>query len=61
MASPVTGASGNVEFLLHARKGGAGGGAGVGVGAVDAVEVASLVGGAVAEAEERLSAADSAG
>ncbi len=57
MASPLTGASGNVEFLLHARKG-AGGGLG---GAVDAGPVASLVAGAVSEAEGRLTTADPAG
>jgi 23S rRNA (cytidine1920-2'-O)/16S rRNA (cytidine1409-2'-O)-methyltransferase len=56
MASPLTGASGNVEFLLHARKSGGGP-----VGAVGAVEVASLMAGAVSEAEGRLSAADPAG
>jgi hypothetical protein len=56
MASPLTGASGNVEFLLHARK--SGGGA---VGAVGAGEVASLMAGAVSEAEGHLSAADPAG
>jgi 23S rRNA (cytidine1920-2'-O)/16S rRNA (cytidine1409-2'-O)-methyltransferase len=58
MASPLTGASGNVEFLLHARKGARG---------VDAAEgapagvVATMIAGAVSEAESRLSAADQAG
>jgi 23S rRNA (cytidine1920-2'-O)/16S rRNA (cytidine1409-2'-O)-methyltransferase len=41
MASPVTGASGNSEFLLHARKAAAG---------VDAEEAAALFAAAVAEA-----------
>jgi 23S rRNA (cytidine1920-2'-O)/16S rRNA (cytidine1409-2'-O)-methyltransferase len=54
MASPVTGASGNVEFLVHARKG-------VDGGNVDAGETASMIAGAVSEAEGRLSAADPAG
>jgi 23S rRNA (cytidine1920-2'-O)/16S rRNA (cytidine1409-2'-O)-methyltransferase len=53
MASPLTGASGNVEFLLHARKGAA--------GAVGSVEVASLVAGAVSEVEDRPSSAGPAG
>jgi 23S rRNA (cytidine1920-2'-O)/16S rRNA (cytidine1409-2'-O)-methyltransferase len=58
MASPLTGASGNVEFLLHARKG---------AGDVDAAdgahagEVATMIAGAVSEAESRLSTADRAG
>jgi 23S rRNA (cytidine1920-2'-O)/16S rRNA (cytidine1409-2'-O)-methyltransferase len=56
MVSPLTGASGNVEFLLHARKDGPG---------VDAVaetgEVATMIAGAVSEAEGRLSVADPAG
>jgi 23S rRNA (cytidine1920-2'-O)/16S rRNA (cytidine1409-2'-O)-methyltransferase len=52
MASPLTGASGNVEFLLHARKGADGAAAG---------EVASMIAGAVSEAESRVSAADPAG
>jgi 23S rRNA (cytidine1920-2'-O)/16S rRNA (cytidine1409-2'-O)-methyltransferase len=58
MASPLTGASGNAEFLLHARKlaGGAGG-----VDAADAGDVASMIAGAVAEAERRLSAVDPTG
>jgi 23S rRNA (cytidine1920-2'-O)/16S rRNA (cytidine1409-2'-O)-methyltransferase len=58
MASPLTGASGNVEFLLHARKGlgGAGGSAGPEVEVVDAAMLAS----AVSEAEGRLSAAAAA-
>jgi 23S rRNA (cytidine1920-2'-O)/16S rRNA (cytidine1409-2'-O)-methyltransferase len=59
MASPLTGASGNVEFLLHARKAGADGT--VGTGAVAAGDVASLVAGAVSEAEVGLSAIDPAG
>ena len=54
MASPLTGASGNVEFLLHARKGAS---AGVSMRA----SVASMIAGAVSEAEGRLSAADPAG
>jgi 23S rRNA (cytidine1920-2'-O)/16S rRNA (cytidine1409-2'-O)-methyltransferase len=41
MASPLTGASGNVEFLLHARKDAAGAGA---------EEAAALVAAAVSEA-----------
>jgi hypothetical protein len=41
MASPVTGASGNSEFLLHARKAAAG---------ADAEEAAALFAAAVAEA-----------
>jgi 23S rRNA (cytidine1920-2'-O)/16S rRNA (cytidine1409-2'-O)-methyltransferase len=56
MVSPLTGASGNVEFLLHARKDGPG---------IDAVaetgEVATMIAGAVSEAEGRLSVADPAG
>jgi 23S rRNA (cytidine1920-2'-O)/16S rRNA (cytidine1409-2'-O)-methyltransferase len=58
MASPLTGASGNAEFLLHARKRakGANGEGGAGAG-----EVASMIAGAVSEAERRLSAADPAG
>ena len=54
MASPLTGASGNVEFLVHARKG-------VDGGSVGAGETASMIAGAVSEAEGRLSAADPAG
>jgi hypothetical protein len=54
MASPLTGASGNVEFLLHARKGVQGGSA-------DTGETASMIAGAVSEAEGRLSTADPAG
>jgi 23S rRNA (cytidine1920-2'-O)/16S rRNA (cytidine1409-2'-O)-methyltransferase len=49
MVSPVTGASGNVEFLLHARKG------------ADAGVATALIGTAVSEAEGRRSAADPAG
>jgi hypothetical protein len=49
MVSPVTGASGNVEFLLHARKG------------ADAGVATALIGMAVAEAEGRQAAADPAG
>lgn len=49
MVSPLTGASGNVEFLMHARKGAGG-----------SDDVASLVTGAVFEAEDRVSAADPA-
>ena len=49
MVSPLTGASGNVEFLMHARKGVSG-----------SDDVASLVTGAVFEAEDRVSAADQA-
>jgi 23S rRNA (cytidine1920-2'-O)/16S rRNA (cytidine1409-2'-O)-methyltransferase len=60
MPSPVTGASGNVEFLLHARKGSPAG-AGPGRNASTLGSVASLVAGAVSEAEERLSAAGPAG
>jgi 23S rRNA (cytidine1920-2'-O)/16S rRNA (cytidine1409-2'-O)-methyltransferase len=60
MPSPLTGASGNVEFLLHARKG-SGEGAGPGRNASSSGSLASLVAGAVAEAEERLSAANPAG
>ncbi|HEY1443300.1 MAG TPA: TlyA family RNA methyltransferase [Acidimicrobiales bacterium] len=56
MVSPLTGASGNVEFLLHARKDGPG---------IDAVaetgEVATMIAGAVSEAAGRLSVADPAG
>jgi 23S rRNA (cytidine1920-2'-O)/16S rRNA (cytidine1409-2'-O)-methyltransferase len=52
MASPLTGASGNAEFLLHGRKG---------VDDVDAGEVAAMIAGAVSEAEDRSSAADPAG
>jgi 23S rRNA (cytidine1920-2'-O)/16S rRNA (cytidine1409-2'-O)-methyltransferase len=54
MASPLTGASGNVEFLMHARMG-------VDGGSVDAGETASMIAGAVSEAEGRLSTADPAG
>ena len=57
MASPLTGASGNVEFLLHARKG-----AGEGLGsAVGAGTVGALVAGAVSEAEGAQTTADPAG
>jgi len=52
MASPLTGASGNAEYLLHARKG---------AHDVDAGEVATMIAGAVAEVEGRSSAADPAG
>ena len=52
MASPLTGASGNVEFLLHARKGAAGAGA---------EEAAALLRAAVSEAGEHLLAAGPAG
>jgi 23S rRNA (cytidine1920-2'-O)/16S rRNA (cytidine1409-2'-O)-methyltransferase len=56
MVSPLTGASGNVEFLLHARKDGPG---------IDAVaetgEVATMIAGAVSDAAGRLSVADPAG
>ncbi len=41
MASPLTGPAGNVEFLVHARKG---------VGGADVVEAAALLSAAVAEA-----------
>jgi hypothetical protein len=59
MASPLTGASGNVEFLLHARKGDADGS--VALGAVAGGELASVVAVAVSEAEGRLSVTDPAG
>jgi len=53
MASPLTGAAGNVEFLLHARKGAPG---------CDAGEAAALISAAVSEAEGHLPpAADTAG
>jgi len=52
MASPLTGAAGNVEFLLHARKGSPGS---------DADEAAALLSVAVSEAEGNLTAADPAG
>lgn len=55
MASPLTGASGNVEFLLHARKGAAGGS-----GSGSDAEVAALLTAAVSEAEDRLAAAAAA-
>ena len=42
MASPLTGAAGNVEFLVHARKGAPG---------LDADEAAALLSAAVSEAE----------
>jgi 23S rRNA (cytidine1920-2'-O)/16S rRNA (cytidine1409-2'-O)-methyltransferase len=64
MASPLTGASGNVEFLLHARKGARGVDAAERADAADAApagEVATMIAGAVSEAESRLSAADQAG
>ena len=48
MASPLTGAAGNVEFLLHARKG---------VPGLAAEEAAALFAAAVSEAEDRLSPA----
>lgn len=59
MPSPVTGASGNVEFLVHARKG-------IGADAgperdVTAGSFASMIADAVAEAGDRLSVADPAG
>ncbi|HSZ36451.1 MAG TPA: TlyA family RNA methyltransferase [Acidimicrobiales bacterium] len=59
MASPLTGASGNVEFLLHARKGAAG--AGDVADAGYAGDVASLLAEAVSEAKGPLSAVDPAG
>jgi 23S rRNA (cytidine1920-2'-O)/16S rRNA (cytidine1409-2'-O)-methyltransferase len=43
MVSPLTGPAGNVEFLLHARKG----------AAADTVDVGRLVGDAVTEAASR--------
>jgi 23S rRNA (cytidine1920-2'-O)/16S rRNA (cytidine1409-2'-O)-methyltransferase len=58
MPSPLTGASGNVEFLLHARKAE---GAGPDGSASASGSLASLIAGAVSEAEEGLSAADPAG
>ena len=58
MPSPVTGASGNVEFLLHARKGESAGPGGI---ASSPGSLASLIAGAVFEAEKRLAAADPAG
>jgi 23S rRNA (cytidine1920-2'-O)/16S rRNA (cytidine1409-2'-O)-methyltransferase len=61
MASPLTGASGNAEFLLHARKGADGADGVHGEHAGEAGDVASMIAGAVAEAESRLSAADPAG
>jgi 23S rRNA (cytidine1920-2'-O)/16S rRNA (cytidine1409-2'-O)-methyltransferase len=61
MASPLTGASGNAEFLLHARKRVNGANRANGEGGADAGEVASMIAGAVSEAEHRLSAADPAG
>jgi 23S rRNA (cytidine1920-2'-O)/16S rRNA (cytidine1409-2'-O)-methyltransferase len=65
MASPLTGASGNVEFLLHARKHGSAGDGDVGdvgdVGRVGAAEVEDVVVAAVTEAEDRLSTAGPAG
>lgn len=51
MPSPLTGASGNVEFFVYARKGRADGL--VDVGAVTADDVTSLVADAVSEAEGR--------
>jgi 23S rRNA (cytidine1920-2'-O)/16S rRNA (cytidine1409-2'-O)-methyltransferase len=45
MASPLTGSAGNVEFLLHARKGGTGDEAG---------EAAALLSAAVSEADGQL-------
>ena len=52
MASPLTGSAGNVEFLLHARKGMPGHGAG---------EAAALFGAAVSEADGHLPPARPAG
>jgi hypothetical protein len=52
MASPLTGASGNVEFLLHARKG---------VPGSDAGEATALLRAAVSEAAGHLPTADPAG
>jgi len=52
MASPLTGASGNVEFLLHARKG---------VPGCDADAAAALLSAAVSEAEGHLPPANLAG
>jgi 23S rRNA (cytidine1920-2'-O)/16S rRNA (cytidine1409-2'-O)-methyltransferase len=55
MASPLTGAAGNVEFLVHARKGDgrdAGGGSDAGAGTDVAAGVDDLLAGALAEAEE---------
>jgi 23S rRNA (cytidine1920-2'-O)/16S rRNA (cytidine1409-2'-O)-methyltransferase len=58
MASPLTGASGNVEFLLHARKG-------AGAGADGRVEaeraVTAMIADAVSEAEGRVAAAGPTG
>jgi 23S rRNA (cytidine1920-2'-O)/16S rRNA (cytidine1409-2'-O)-methyltransferase len=56
MASPLTGASGNVEFLLHARKGAGDPGPG-GSG----WEGAPMLAAAVSEAEGRLTAPEPAG
>jgi 23S rRNA (cytidine1920-2'-O)/16S rRNA (cytidine1409-2'-O)-methyltransferase len=52
MASPLTGAAGNVEFLLHARKGAPGGTPG---------EVTALLSAAVSEADVHLPPAGTAG
>ena len=52
MASPLTGASGNVEFLLHARKG---------VPGCDAEDAAALLCAAVSDAEGHLPPANLAG
>jgi len=52
MASPLTGAAGNVEFLLHARKGVAG---------CDADESAALLSAALSEAEGHQPPSDAAG
>ncbi len=52
MASPLTGAAGNVEFLLHARKGMPG---------CDADEAAALLSAALSEAEGHLPPANLAG
>jgi len=52
MASPVTGAAGNAEFLLHARKAASG---------IPAGEVAALLSAAVSEAWGHLPPADPAG
>ena len=51
MTSPLTGAAGNVEFLLHARKGGRG---------LAAEEAAARFAAAASEAEDHLSPATGA-
>jgi 23S rRNA (cytidine1920-2'-O)/16S rRNA (cytidine1409-2'-O)-methyltransferase len=62
MPSPLTGASGNVEFLLHARKSpSAGAVAGDDRAALSSGSLASVVAGAVAEVADAVSAADPAG